>query len=63
MKLLRYGPIGKELPGIVDSAGHIRSLVNVVEDLAGDALSPASFEQLRALDLESLPLVTRIQQS
>jgi ureidoglycolate lyase/2,4-diketo-3-deoxy-L-fuconate hydrolase len=57
MKLLRYGPIGKELPGIIDSAGQVRSLVNVVEDIAGDSLSPASFEQLRALDSASLPLV------
>jgi 2-keto-4-pentenoate hydratase/2-oxohepta-3-ene-1,7-dioic acid hydratase in catechol pathway len=57
MKLLRYGPLGKELPGIVDSAGQVRSLVNAVEDIAGESLSPASFEQLRALDLASLPLV------
>ena len=45
MKLLRYGPTGKELPGILDSAGHIRSLVNVVEDIAGDSLSPAALRQ------------------
>ncbi len=57
MKLLRYGPSGKELPGILDSAGHVRSLVNVVEDIAGDSLSPATFDQLRELNLESLPLV------
>jgi ureidoglycolate lyase/2,4-diketo-3-deoxy-L-fuconate hydrolase len=57
MKLLRYGPAGKELPGILDSAGRIRSLVNVVDDVAGDALSPASFEQLHKLNLESLPVV------
>jgi 2-keto-4-pentenoate hydratase/2-oxohepta-3-ene-1,7-dioic acid hydratase in catechol pathway len=57
MKLLRYGPAGQELPAIVDSSGRLRSLVNVVSDIAGDALSPASFEQLRGLDLEALPLV------
>jgi ureidoglycolate lyase/2,4-diketo-3-deoxy-L-fuconate hydrolase len=57
MKLLRYGPAGKELPGILDSAGHIRSLVNVVDDIAGESLSPASFDQLRTVNLESLPLV------
>jgi ureidoglycolate lyase len=57
MKLLRYGPSGQELPGILDSSGHIRSLVNVVGELAGDALSPASLDQLGRLDLESLPLV------
>ena len=57
MKLLRYGPAGKELPGILDSAGQIRSLVNVVEDIAGESLSPATFDQLRELNLESLPVV------
>src|SRR5688500_16829608 len=57
MKLLRYGPAGKELPGILDSTGHIRSLVNVVEDIAGEALSPASFNKLGELNLETLPLV------
>jgi 2-keto-4-pentenoate hydratase/2-oxohepta-3-ene-1,7-dioic acid hydratase in catechol pathway len=57
MKLLRYGPSGKELPGILDSAGQIRSLVNVVEDIAGESLSPATFDQLRELNLESLPVV------
>jgi 2-keto-4-pentenoate hydratase/2-oxohepta-3-ene-1,7-dioic acid hydratase in catechol pathway len=57
MKLLRYGPAGKELPGILDSAGHIRSLINVVEDVAGDALSSATFDNLRGLNLESLPIV------
>jgi 2-keto-4-pentenoate hydratase/2-oxohepta-3-ene-1,7-dioic acid hydratase in catechol pathway len=57
MKLLRYGPAGKELPGILDSAGHIRSLVNVVEDIAGESLSPAAFDQIRELNLESLPIV------
>jgi 2-keto-4-pentenoate hydratase/2-oxohepta-3-ene-1,7-dioic acid hydratase in catechol pathway len=57
MKLLRYGPAGKELPGILDSADHIRSLVHVVEDIAGDALSPATFHKLHELNLESLPIV------
>jgi 2-keto-4-pentenoate hydratase/2-oxohepta-3-ene-1,7-dioic acid hydratase in catechol pathway len=57
MKLLRYGPAGKELPGILDSAGHIRSLVNVVEDIAGESVSPAAFDKIRELNLESLPIV------
>jgi 2-keto-4-pentenoate hydratase/2-oxohepta-3-ene-1,7-dioic acid hydratase in catechol pathway len=57
MKLLRYGPAGKELPGILDSAGRIRSLINVVDDIAGEAVSPATFDKLRELNLESLPVV------
>jgi 2-keto-4-pentenoate hydratase/2-oxohepta-3-ene-1,7-dioic acid hydratase in catechol pathway len=57
MKLLRYGPAGKELPGILDSNGRVRSLVNVVEDIAGELLSSATFDQLRQLELDTLPLV------
>jgi 2-keto-4-pentenoate hydratase/2-oxohepta-3-ene-1,7-dioic acid hydratase in catechol pathway len=57
MKLLRFGPHGKEQPGILDAAGRIRSLAGVVDDFTGDTLSPSSFEKLRTLNPESLPLV------
>ncbi len=57
MKLLRYGPPGQEQPGLIDAAGQIRSLVGVIDDVAGEALSPASLDQLRQLDEGSLPLV------
>ena len=33
MKLLRYGPKGKEKPGILDKNGKIRSLHKVIADL------------------------------
>lgn len=59
MKLLRYGAPGQEQPGILDSTGNIRSLRGVINDLAGDALSPASLEMLRQLELEKLPLAPR----
>ncbi len=41
MKLLRYGPAGEEKPGMLDSAGQIRSLSGVIDDVAGAALSAA----------------------
>ena len=59
MKLLRYGAPGQEQPGIVDTTGNIRSLSGVINDLAGEALSPASLDKLRSLDLNSLPLVEK----
>ena len=40
MKLVRFGPAGREKPGIIDSKGRIRDLSKVVPDLVGDALSP-----------------------
>ena len=57
MKLLRYGPEGKEQPGIIDAAGRIRSMNGVVDDVAGAALSAASLNRLRSIDPASLPLV------
>ncbi len=57
MKLLRYGLPGEERPGILDNQGRIRSLDNVIEDVGGSALLPASLAKLRGLDLTQLPLV------
>ncbi len=55
MKLLRVGPAGQEKPAILDDDGVPRDLSGHVADLAGDALSDASLEALRALDLSRLP--------
>jgi 2-keto-4-pentenoate hydratase/2-oxohepta-3-ene-1,7-dioic acid hydratase in catechol pathway len=57
MKLLRHGMIGKEKPGILDSNGKIRDLSGVIADLTPDQLAPAALDRLRAIDLNSLPLV------
>ena len=57
MKLLRYGPVGQEKPGILDHEGKLRDLTGKVDDIAGDALSPAGLAKLKALDPASLPLV------
>ncbi|WP_186198610.1 ureidoglycolate lyase [Burkholderia gladioli] len=57
MKLLRYGPVGQEKPGLLDAGGRIRDLSAVIPDLAGEALSDGALARLRALDPASLPLV------
>lgn len=57
MKLLRYGPAGQEKPGILASDGRIRDLASHVDDIAGDVLSPAGLERLRAIDPACLPAV------
>jgi len=62
MKLLRYGPVGQEKPGVLDAQGRVRDLSAVVPDLAGDALLPASLARLHALDMASLPLVPGVPQ-
>lgn len=56
MKLLRYGPKGQENPGLLDDAGRIRSLAGKVVDITAPTLAD-SLDQLRAIDVSSLPLV------
>ena len=59
MKLVRFGPAGKEQPGLIDAAGQIRSLVGIVDDIAVEALSAASLDRLRRIDPETLPRMER----
>jgi 5-carboxymethyl-2-hydroxymuconate isomerase len=58
MKLVRYGAIGQEKPGLIDKSGQLRDLSAHVKDLAGEAFSPASLAKLAALDPASLPAVS-----
>jgi 2-keto-4-pentenoate hydratase/2-oxohepta-3-ene-1,7-dioic acid hydratase in catechol pathway len=55
MKLVRYGPPGREKPGILDAEGSLRDLAGHINDVAGSALLPESISRLRALDVEALP--------
>ena len=57
MKLLRYGPKGQERPGLLDAAGSVRDLSGMIDDVAGDALLPASLARLAGLNPAALPLV------
>ncbi|MEJ5113296.1 fumarylacetoacetate hydrolase family protein [Erwinia billingiae] len=57
MKLLRYGQPGAERPALVDPQGNLRDLSDVIDDLAGSALSPASLDKLRQLNVDALPKV------
>ena len=58
MKLLRYGEVGSERPGLLDADGTIRDLSAHVADIAGTVLHPASLEMLGKLDPKSLPVVS-----
>jgi 2,4-didehydro-3-deoxy-L-rhamnonate hydrolase len=57
MKLLRYGPLGKEKPGLMDRNGNIRDLSAHLFQLDYNALAPQELARLKALDLEALPIV------
>ena len=62
MKLLRYGLPGQEKPGVLDIQGRVRDLSDLIPDVAGAVLLPHSLERLRAIDIDSLPLVPGVPQ-
>jgi len=57
MKLLRFGELGQEKPGMLDADGNLRSLANVIDDLSGAALTRAGLDQLKNIDPTTLPQV------
>jgi len=58
LKLLRYGAIGREQPGILDAAGNIRALTGVVPELNAASLAPDALQAIAGAPIESLPIVT-----
>jgi 2,4-diketo-3-deoxy-L-fuconate hydrolase len=57
MKLVRYGPAGKEKPGLIDADGKLRDLSRKVADIDAATLAPAKLKELAKLDPKKLPLV------
>jgi 2-keto-4-pentenoate hydratase/2-oxohepta-3-ene-1,7-dioic acid hydratase in catechol pathway len=57
MKLLRYGPPGREKPGLMDAAGTLRDLSGHCADIGWNELSAAGQKRLRALNPLVLPKV------
>ncbi|MFG1307028.1 fumarylacetoacetate hydrolase family protein [Xanthobacter autotrophicus] len=57
MKLLRYGPKGREKPGLLDAEGRIRDLSGQLVDLSPEAISPEGLAALSRLDVGRLPVV------
>lgn len=57
MKLVRYGPAGREKPGLIDADGTLRDLSRKVKDIDGATLAPGSLAALKKLDTKKLPLV------
>jgi 2-keto-4-pentenoate hydratase/2-oxohepta-3-ene-1,7-dioic acid hydratase in catechol pathway len=55
MKLVRYGPAGREKPGMIDPDGKLRDLSRKVKDITPAALG--ALQDLKRLDWRRLPLV------
>lgn len=57
MKLLRFGPIGHERPGLLDAEGRIRDLSPIVADNGVDLRSIGHLRRLAGQSLDRLPVV------
>ncbi|HEX7759946.1 MAG TPA: fumarylacetoacetate hydrolase family protein [Caulobacteraceae bacterium] len=58
MKLLRYGPVGQERPGLLDPEGRIRDLSAHLSDINPASLGREALSRLAAIDVEALAIVT-----
>jgi 2,4-didehydro-3-deoxy-L-rhamnonate hydrolase len=57
MKLVRFGKSGKERPGLIDGAGRVRDLSDIVADIGAAAIAPKVLARLAKIKPEALPLV------
>ena len=58
MKLVRFGPRGREKPGLIDDEGNLRSLEKRVPDITSKVLSDKGLERLARINPARLPKVT-----
>ncbi|MEQ9690692.1 MAG: protein kinase, partial [Bauldia litoralis] len=58
MKLLRYGPKGREKPGILDKDGVIRDLSGVIDDITPATLAAGAIAKVKKAKIDSLPKVS-----
>jgi len=56
MRLVRFGPPGREKPGLVDSSGGFRDLSALVGDIDATTLGPDGLDRLRGTDPTRLPV-------
>jgi 2-keto-4-pentenoate hydratase/2-oxohepta-3-ene-1,7-dioic acid hydratase in catechol pathway len=57
MRLLRYGPPGREKPGMADADGNIRDLSKVITQIDDNTLAPRNLARLARVKPETLPIV------
>ncbi len=57
MKLVRYGDVGTEKPGLIDGDGTLRDLSGHVADITGAVLGDEALARLKAIDPADLPVV------
>lgn len=60
MKLVRYGHVGEEKPGLIDATGVVRDLSAHVSDITPDLLEPTKLKELSAVNPQSLAPVENV---
>lgn len=54
MKLVRYGPAGKEKPGIIGEDGKVRDISRVVKDIDGAMLASGGIAKIKKLNVNRM---------
>jgi 2-keto-4-pentenoate hydratase/2-oxohepta-3-ene-1,7-dioic acid hydratase in catechol pathway len=57
MKLVRFGPVGREKPGMIDINGQLRDLSAVIPDIGAAQLDDKTLAKLAKLKTDTLPKV------
>ena len=57
MKLVRYGDIGLEKPGLIDEQGALRDLSGVLTDISPETVTPEGIAKIAAIEFAELPKV------
>jgi 2,4-diketo-3-deoxy-L-fuconate hydrolase len=58
MKLVRFGPAGREKPGIIDKNGKLRNLSKIVSDITPETLAAGAINKIKKAKIEKLPTVS-----
>jgi 2,4-diketo-3-deoxy-L-fuconate hydrolase len=58
MKLVRFGPAGREKPGIIDKNGKLRNLSKIVSDITPETLAAGAINKIKKAKIEKLPIVS-----
>ena len=57
MKLVRYGRLGREKPGLIDADVKLRDLSGKISDITNNELSPKVLSRIQKFNTKRLPLV------
>jgi 2,4-didehydro-3-deoxy-L-rhamnonate hydrolase len=59
MKLVRFGPRGREKPGILDKAGVVRDASSIVDDITPKTIAAGAIAKLKKAKADELPVVRK----